>query len=269
MSWKVISLVAAAAIIAPQALADHLRIATEGAFAPWNATDTSGHPIGFEVDLAQDLCRRLAADCEIVAQDWDGLIPALRQGKFDAIMAAMSATAERRKALAFSLPYAVSATVVAVAPSGPLTRAVATGGRVDLSSGAAPDIEALARTLRGRTIGAQIGTIQARFIEADLGLAATTYQRFADAALDLRAGRIDALVADRGALATGAPDLSVIGPDFVGGRLGDGTAVGLRQADTDLKRRFDDAIRAARGDGTIARLSNQWFGLDLTPWSDQ
>ena len=62
-----------------------IKIATEGAYAPWNFTNAAGKLEGFEVDLANDLCKRMKAECEIVAQDWDGIIPALNAKKFDAI----------------------------------------------------------------------------------------------------------------------------------------------------------------------------------------
>src|SRR3546814_20373295 len=73
-----------------------IRIATEGAYAPWNATDSAGKLIGFEVDLAADLCKRMEVECEVVQQAWEGIIPALQAGKYDAIMAGMSITAKRK-----------------------------------------------------------------------------------------------------------------------------------------------------------------------------
>jgi octopine/nopaline transport system substrate-binding protein len=82
-----------------------VRIATEGAYPPWNATDSSGELVGFEVDLAKELCQRMDAECEIVAQAWEGIIPALQAGKYDAIMAGMSITEERQQVIDFTQSY--------------------------------------------------------------------------------------------------------------------------------------------------------------------
>ena len=57
--------------------ADSIKIGTEGAYPPWNSKDASGNLIGFEVELAQELCAIMKHDCTIVEQDWDGMIPAL------------------------------------------------------------------------------------------------------------------------------------------------------------------------------------------------
>ena len=76
---------------------DNVKIGTEGAYPPWNAKDASGKLIGFEVDLAMELCKIMNHTCTLVEQDWDGMIPALQSGKFDAIMAGMSITDERKK----------------------------------------------------------------------------------------------------------------------------------------------------------------------------
>ena len=94
--------------------ADKIKIGTEGAYPPWNSKDASGKLIGFEVELAYTLCRYIGQQCEIVEQDWDGMIPALIMRKFDAIMAGMSITAERQKAISFSQGYADEVASLAV-----------------------------------------------------------------------------------------------------------------------------------------------------------
>ena len=94
--------------------ADKIRIGTEGAYPPWNSKDESGKLIGFEVELAWTLCRYIGKQCTIVEQDWDGMIPALIMRKFDAIMAGMSITAERQKAISFSQGYADEVASLAV-----------------------------------------------------------------------------------------------------------------------------------------------------------
>ena len=94
--------------------ADKIKIGTEGAYPPWNSKDASGKLIGFEVELAWTLCRYIGQQCEIVEQDWDGMIPALTSKKFDAIMAGMSITEERMKTISFSQGYADEVASLAV-----------------------------------------------------------------------------------------------------------------------------------------------------------
>ena len=94
--------------------ADKIKIGTEGAYPPWNSKDESGKLIGFEVELAYTLCRYIGQQCTIVEQDWDGMIPTLIMRKFDAIMAGMSITAERQKAISFSQGYADEVASLAV-----------------------------------------------------------------------------------------------------------------------------------------------------------
>ena len=96
-----------------------VKIATEGAYAPWNFTGAGGKLEGFEIDLANDLCARMKVKCEVIAQDWDGIIPGLNAKKYDAIMAGMSITEERLKTIAFSRSYANDVNAWAVAKSSP------------------------------------------------------------------------------------------------------------------------------------------------------
>ena len=104
--WVKVCVLIAGVIVGSVAMAgDKLRIATEGAWAPFNYVDKNGNLAGFDIDIANALCARMKADCEIVAQDWDGMIPSLKVRKFDAIVASMSITEDRLKQVDFTDRY--------------------------------------------------------------------------------------------------------------------------------------------------------------------
>jgi ABC-type amino acid transport/signal transduction systems, periplasmic component/domain len=250
-----------------------IRIATEGAYAPWNATDPSGKLVGFEPDLAMALCKKMNAQCEVVAQDWDGMIPALQQGKYDAIMAAMSITDEREKVITFAGPYGSEPSMFGTMKSSPLTKVNFGAERVDLSkddpAGKAA-IEKLAEALKGKTVGVQTSTIQANFMEKYLPkVTVRTYDKLDNAGIDLAAGRVDAIYGDRSAVdaiikSDAGKDMTLVAPAFSRGVLGKGVGVGMRKADADLKELFNKAIAEANSDGTITKLSTQHFGYDIS-----
>ncbi|GLR81766.1 transporter substrate-binding domain-containing protein [Azospirillum oryzae] len=250
-----------------------VRIASEGAYPPWNATDTSGKLTGFEVDLGNDLCKRMKVTCEFVAQDWDGIIPALQQGKYDAIMSAMTITDERKKVIDFSIPYGTEPSVFAVMANSPLAKSLALGAdRVDLNDQgkAKPVLEKLADALKGKSVGVQVSTIQADFMDKHLPkVTMRTYDKIDNAGIDLSSGRVDAMLGDRSvveAVVKATPDkMVIVGPNFIGGVIGEGMGVGLRKDTADLKAMFDKAIAEALKDGTVKKLSTQHFGYDISP----
>ena len=252
-----------------------VKIATEGAYAPWNFTGAGGKLEGFEIDLANDLCGRMKVKCEIVAQDWDGIIPALQAKKYDAIMAGMSITEERKKTIDFSSAYANSPNGFLVAKDSPLAKMPGKGEAFNLSTqqaAAEKAIEAYKPLLKGKTVGVQTSTIHSNF--ADKYLKGTAeireYKTTEQHDLDLAAGRIDAVFAGA-AQVIGTlekpdfKDYAVAGPSLTGGLLGAGIAVGLRKDEVDLKKAFDEAIQGAIKDGTVQKLSMKWFKTNVTP----
>ncbi|EIM29728.1 lysine/arginine/ornithine ABC transporter substrate-binding protein [Microvirga lotononidis] len=254
-----------------------VKIATEGAYAPWNFTGAGGKLEGFEIDLANDLCARMKVKCEIVAQDWDGIIPALQAKKYDAIMAGMTITDKRKEVIAFSIPYADTPSVFLAAKDSSLAKLPGTGQSFNLTTqqaAAEKAIDDLKPLLKGKTIGVQGSTIQANF--ADKYLKGTAeireYKTTEQHDLDLAAGRIDAVFAGA-AQVIGTlekpdfKDYAVAGPSLTGGLLGAGIAVGLRKDEADLKKSFDEAIQGAIKDGTIQKLSMKWFKTNITPQS--
>lgn len=274
-----VALAAAAATLLVTAGAEaqgrKIKIATEGAYAPWNFTNSQGKLEGFEIDLGAELCKRAKLDCEFVAQDWEGIIPSLTAKKYDAIMAGMNITPKRMETIAFTQAYAGGPHGFLTLKSSPLAKLPK--GEYNLTkdlAGAEKAIDSFKEQLKGKVLGVQGSTTNSAFAEkyfkgvAEIREYKTTEQHD----LDLAAGRIDAaVVAHTAATATmdgpNGKDMTIAGPAFRGGMLGLGVAVGLRKEDADLKKAFDDAITAAIADGTIKALTVKWFKVDLTPQS--
>ena len=249
-----------------------IKIGTEGAYPPWNGTNAAGELEGAEIDLAKDLCERMNATCILVAQDWDGIIPALQNGKYDAIIAGMSITAERMEVIAFSQGYATEPASFAAHNNSILIQKLGgVTGTVNLDLGESAEIDALKAALKGGVIGVQGSTTHENFVREVLGDTVTvrTYDTQLNLELDLAAGRLDAALSDSGSMqafmATSAGSrISLFGPKLGGGQFGPGVGVGLRQADTDLKAMFNKAIDEARADGTLAAHFVKWFGKDIS-----
>jgi octopine/nopaline transport system substrate-binding protein len=249
-----------------------IKIGTEGAYPPWNGTNAAGELEGAEIDLAKDLCERMNATCILVAQDWDGIIPALQNGKYDAIIAGMSITAERMEVIDFSQGYATEPASFAAHNNSILIQKLGgVTGTVNLDLGESAEIDALKAALKGGVIGVQGSTTHENFVREVLGDTVTvrTYDTQLNLELDLAAGRLDAALSDSGSMqafmATSAGSrISLFGPKLGGGQFGPGVGVGLRQTDTDLKAMFNKAIDEARADGTLAAHFVKWFGKDIS-----
>ena len=252
--------------------ADKIRIGTEGAYPPWNSKDESGKLIGFEVELAWTLCRYIGKQCTIVEQDWDGMIPALIMRKFDAIMAGMSITAERQKAISFSQGYADEVASLAVMKGSSL-EGLDTSAGINLTkpnAAAKKDLKTLTAALAGKTVCVQTATIHQNFLDSgDVGkVNVRTYKTQDEVNLDLASGRCDAALAAAVAFSdyaekSGKP-VVLTGPTFSGGAFGNGVGVGIRKDDTELLKAFNKAIEKARKNGDISRIATKWFGFDAS-----
>ena len=265
-----LSSIAALMIFFSSAQADSIRIGTEGAYPPWNAKDESGKLIGFEVELANWLCIYMKADCTLVEQDWDGMIPGLIMRKYDAIMAGMSITDERMKTINFSQGYADEVASLAVMKGSSL-EGMDTPKAINLSIGGGDvkkALKTLTAALAGKTIGVQTATIHQNFLESgDVGsVKIRTYKTQDEVNLDLSAGRCDAALAAAVSFTDYAEKsgeaVVLVGPTFSGGAFGNGVGVGIRKDDTDLLKKFNDAINTARKQGKISELATKWFGFD-------
>ena len=281
---KTILTVLTSLLVIGNVYADKIKIGTEGAYPPWNSKDASGNLIGFEVELAKELCAIMGHECTIVEQDWDGMIPALLMRKFDAIMAGMSITAERQKTITFSQGYADEVASLAVMKGSSL-EGMDTPEGVNLTLGGSSVNKALKTitgALAGKTVCTQTGTIHQNFLESgDVGkVNVRTYKTQDEVNLDLASGRCDVALAAKASFieyaeASGKAVVTV-GPNLAGGAFGGGVGVGLRQddqfgsdssfgkRDAKLLKDFNKAIDKARKKGIISKLAIKWFKDDVS-----
>lgn len=235
---------AAAALLMMGGLAEAatVRIATEGAYAPWNFIDeATGKPAGFEVDLAAELCKRAGLECTVLTNAWDSIIPNLVAGNYDAIMAGMSITDERKQTIDFTQNYF---------PPDPSVFMVRKGTTLDFAN------------LSGKNIGVQGGTIQDGYVKDNFGKTNTVkeYDTADNALADLNAGNVDVILADGGyvkeVVAGSGGALEVSGPDVM---IGNGVGIGLRKADDELEGKLNAAIEEMKKDGSLDALIIKWF----------
>ncbi len=221
-----------------------IKIATEGAYPPFNGKDASGALIGFDVDIARALCEEMKAKCEIVGQDWDGMIPALEAKKYDAIAASMSITDERKQKVAFTDPYYSNYLRVVTKKGSGIT---------------GPE------SLKGKTVGAQRSTVASTYSEDKLGRGSTVklYDTQTAAYSDLEAGRLDALVSDVYPAYDWLKDKP--GFEFVGDKidLNDKIGIAVRKDDKELLASLNNALKTIRENGTYAKLNAKYFPFDI------
>lgn len=239
--------IAAAFVLFNQtAWAEKLRIGSEGAYPPFNLIDASGKVVGFDIDIAYALCAKMKVECEVVTSDWDGIIPALNAKKFDFIVASMSITDERKKAVDFTDPYYTNK-LQFIGPKG-------TSVKVDKDG------------LKGKAVGAQRATIAGEWLEKNLGSAVDLklYDTQENAYLDLGSGRIDLVLAD--VFVNWGWLKSDAGKDFEfkGEPVFDDDKIGIAVRKNDpLRERLNDALKAIIEDGTYKKINDQYFPFSI------
>ncbi|OXT00300.1 amino acid ABC transporter [Notoacmeibacter marinus] len=236
------------ALTVPAALAQDkmsLKIGSEGAYPPFNQLNSNNELEGFDIDIARALCEEMNAECEFVTQDWDGIIPALQAGKFDAIVASMSITPERQEQVSFSEPYYTNSLRLVAASDGDIK-------------------DATAETLADKTIGVQQGTVAETFMTEEMGdVTMKPYPTQEEAYLDLKNGRLDGVVADFGVQDEFIKQNE--GYEVVGEPLlqDDQIAIAVRKDEQDLADKFSAAIKAIRDNGTYQKINEKYFGFDI------
>ncbi|WP_133646072.1 ABC transporter substrate-binding protein [Paraburkholderia flava] len=230
-----------------------IRFGVDASYPPFESKGSDGKLVGFDIDLGNEICKRMKAKCVWVENDFDGMIPALKAKKFDGVLSSMSMTPQRAEQIAFSSKLFNTP-----------TRLVAKKG-----SGILPTAD----SLKGKSVGVEQGTIQETYAKAywePKGAKVVPYQNQDQVYADLLSGRLDATLQDAvqaeiGFLKTprGA------GFDFVGKdlddpkTLGEGAGVGMRKEDTDLKAGIDKAIAGMIKDGTYKKIEKKYFDFDV------
>ncbi len=239
---KLILAAATALVLGTAAQAQEtVRIATEGAYAPWNYVNEAGELAGYEIDLGNAICEKAGLTCEFVSNDWDSIIPNLLAGNYDLIMAGMSITEERMETIDFTQDYF---------PPDPSKFVAMAGSGIDPTN------------LEGKRVGVQGGTIQAAYAEENLGSNNTVVSfTTADQAMaDLAGGNLDTIIADGAYLepvvAASGGAIEFVGEDVM---IGNGVGAGIRKDETELKTKIDDALTALKADGTVDKLIAQYF----------
>lgn len=237
--------------LSQMASAETLRIGTEGAYPPFNYFTADGELAGFDIDISKAICEEMQVSCRFVAQDWDGIIPALLAGKYDVIVASMFITEKRKQQVSFTMPYQASAMTFVVPKDSDIT---------DTSPAA----------MAGKSIGAQSSTTQGDYLiaaypDADIRLYPTQ-----DAVnLDLASGRLDAQAGDLmpmvewletedGACCQRAGNL-ILDSKYVG----EGVGMAVRKEDDELRVRLNLALSAIIADGTYQKINDKYFSLNL------
>ncbi|MFP2768445.1 ABC transporter substrate-binding protein [Oceanisphaera sp. KMM 10153] len=229
-----------------------VRFGIEGAYPPFSWTDENGELQGFDVDMANALCEQMQVKCELVAQDWDGIIPALLARKYDAIIAAMSITEERKRTVDFTGKYAL-------VPNKFVTKK---GTELDLSK----------EGLKGKKVGVQIATTHDKYLTDNFGrdVALVRYGNADEAYLDLKSGRIDYVFLDATAIEEGllnkdgGDQFEFVGPSVTDEQwFGEGFGIAVRKQDQKLKNMLNQAIQDLRENGKYEEVNNKYFEYDV------
>ena len=228
-----------------------ITIATEGAFPPFNYLDRKGMPAGFEIELAQDACQRIKAECEFIALKWDELIPGLLDKKFDVIMSSLEVTRERRQRLGLSRRYYLSPGAFIAAKGAPFD--------------GPPSL------LRNKRIGIQKDSMHADWADKSFRRSAQLkrYGTVDEALNALANDEVDAVFGDKAQLWLWSqkPEgkcCELVGQDIKDTQtLGVGVSAGLRKEDVKLRDALNTAFADMIADGTYKKINEKYFPFPL------
>jgi arginine/ornithine transport system substrate-binding protein len=246
----------ALSVLSPLAMAEDakpLRIGIEAAYPPFAYKTPEGNITGFDYDIGQALCEEMKVECKWIEQEFDGLIPALKVRKFDAVLSSMSITEDRLKSVDFSKKY------------------YHTPAKLAMKAGT--EIADPLADLKGKKVGVQRASIYDRYATdkfAPAGVEVVRYSSQNEIFLDMTAGRLDATLADAvniddGFLKTDAgKGFALVGPDFTEHKyFGEGAGIAVRKGDTELADKISAAIAAIRANGKYQEVQDKYFDFNV------
>lgn len=224
-----------------------LRVASSGAYPPFSFTNDQNEVVGFDVAIGSEIARRMGVEPEIVTTAWDGIIAGLLAGRYDTIVGSMSITPEREEVVDFVGPYYRAGRAVFVAEDS--------------------DAQSL-DDLQGSTVGVTLGETHEEWAreQTDMNWNLSTYRGLQELLLELRNGRIDAMVVDSvaGLIAineAGWAMRQLDTPDIDGGIVDVGIAI--RQDNPELAAAMQAALDEMMEDGTYEEIAIEWVGSDI------
>lgn len=218
-------------------------VGLDDTFAPMGYRDEQNNLVGFDIDMTEEIGKRLGVKIEWQPTQWDGVILALDSKRFDVIISGMTVTEERKKSINFSTPYINDGLVMVVKK-----------GTTGFNT---------AEDLKGKVIGTQAGSSGEEACKK-MGLEAKLYKTYPEAFNDLQIGRTQVVVVD--AMTAGhylskrTDTFEIVGEQLTQEPM----AIGIRKADTELKAALDQVIAEMQKDGTLTSISQKWFNKDIT-----
>lgn len=225
--------------------AGEMKVAMSGAYPPFNFVNEQNEVVGFDASIAKEIAERLGVKATIVTTAWDGIIAGLLASKYDTIIASMTITPEREKAVDFVGPYYHAGRAVFVSEASP--------------------VQSL-EELKGKTLGVTLGETHEKWAREQGGWEIRTYKGLPELLLELNSGRVDAIVADNIPVAvaikeSGEKIRQLETPGIEGGSVSVGIAI--RKNNPELKAAMQKALDELMADGTYEKLAMEWIGRDI------
>ncbi|MBM3287295.1 MAG: basic amino acid ABC transporter substrate-binding protein [Candidatus Eisenbacteria bacterium] len=216
-----------------------LKVGTDATYPPFETVDASGQVAGFDADLLREIGKGLGFRVEFLVVPFDGILAALKSGKYDAVISALTITDERARQVLFSEPYYEAGQSICVRSDSPSYRL---------------------GDLVGRRIGVQLGTTGERLAQGVDHAEVVSFDAIGAAFLDLRIGRLDAVISDTPTAALFArahPEVRLVGGPITRESYG----IAFRLDDKALKNAVDEQLREMGRSGKLLELRSRW-GLE-------